>query len=112
MYTFSHHGYKDSCILPTTSEKGDRLVFKKDNSREIEIIQANLTTFVEATKVNVVTLSDAINDLSEDVRRDIDSLCIAIGQLAEKLEEKKNVPVSRIGFKQASAQHQDGVTAG
>lgn len=54
----------------------------------------------------------AINDLSEDVRRDIDSLCIAIGQLAEKLEEKKNVPVSRIGFKQASAQHQEGVTAG
>jgi hypothetical protein len=46
----------------------------------------------------------AINDLSEDVRRDIDSLCIAIGQLAEKLEEKKKAPVPRIGFKQASGQ--------
>lgn len=44
----------------------------------------------------------AINDLSEDVRRDIDSLCIAITQLAEKLEEKKNEPRPRIGFKQAS----------
>lgn len=46
----------------------------------------------------------AINDLSEDVRRDIDSLCIAISQLAEKLEEKKKTPVPRIGFKQASGQ--------
>ena len=44
----------------------------------------------------------AINDLSEDVRRDIDSLCIAIAQLAEKLEDKKKEPRPRIGFKQAS----------
>ena len=44
----------------------------------------------------------AINDLSEDVRRDIDSLCIAICQLAERLEEKKNAPAPRIGFKQTS----------
>ena len=42
-------------------------MFRKNNSNENEIIQANLTTFVEATKVNVVTLSDAINDLSESV---------------------------------------------
>ena len=41
----------------------------------------------------------AVNDLSEDVRRDIDSLCIAIGQLAERIEEKKNTPTPRIGFK-------------
>ena len=40
----------------------------------------------------------AVNDLSEDVRRDIDSLCIAIGELAEKLEEKKKEPRSKIGF--------------
>lgn len=44
----------------------------------------------------------AINDLSEDVRRDIDSLCIAISELADKLEEKKNEPRRRIGFQQAS----------
>lgn len=42
----------------------------------------------------------AVNDLSEDFRRDIDSLCIAISQLAERLEEKKNTPTPRIGFKQ------------
>lgn len=40
----------------------------------------------------------ALNDLSEDVRRDIDSLCIAISELAEKIEEKKNTPRRRIGF--------------
>lgn len=40
----------------------------------------------------------AVNDLSEDVRRDIDSLCIAIGELAERLEEKKKEPRPKIGF--------------
>ncbi len=40
----------------------------------------------------------SLNDLSEDVRRDIDSLCIAISELAEKIEEKKNTPRRRIGF--------------
>ena len=40
----------------------------------------------------------AVNDLSEDVRRDIDSLCIAIGELAARLEEKKNEPRPKIGF--------------
>ena len=40
----------------------------------------------------------AVNDLSEDVRRDIDSLCIAIGELAARLEDKKNEPRPKIGF--------------
>ena len=42
----------------------------------------------------------SVNDLSEDVRKDIDSLYIAIGELAARLEEKKNTPAPRIGFKQ------------
>ena len=46
----------------------------------------------------------AINDLSEDVRHDIDYLYIAIGQLAEKIEEKKNEPRCKIGFKQAAGE--------
>ena len=41
----------------------------------------------------------AINDLSEDVRKDIDSLYIAIGELAVRLEDKKKTPTPRIGFK-------------
>ena len=44
----------------------------------------------------------ALNDLSEDVHRDIDSLCIAISELADKLEEKKKEPRRRIGFQQSS----------
>lgn len=44
----------------------------------------------------------AINDLSEDVRREIDSLCVAISELADKLEEKKKEPRRRIGFQQSS----------
>ncbi|MBP5397798.1 MAG: ORF6N domain-containing protein [Bacteroidales bacterium] len=43
--------------------------------------------------------SDAISELSEDVRKDIDSLCVALSQLAKQLEEKKNEPRPRIGFK-------------
>jgi len=41
----------------------------------------------------------AINDLSEDVRKDIDSLYVAIGELAVRLEDKKKTPAPRIGFK-------------
>lgn len=40
----------------------------------------------------------AMNDLSEDVRKDIDNLYLAIGELATRLENKKNEPQKRIGF--------------
>lgn len=43
-----------------------------------------------------------LNDLSEDVRQDIDNLYLAIGQLAEKLEERKTEPRRPIGFEHAS----------
>ena len=42
----------------------------------------------------------ALNDLSEDVRQDIENLYLAIADIATKLEEKKNEPRPRIGFKQ------------
>ena len=41
----------------------------------------------------------AVNDLSEDVSKDIDNLYLAIGELAKKLEEKKKAPMPRIGYK-------------
>lgn len=41
----------------------------------------------------------AVNDLSEDVRQDIDNLYLAIGELATRLEEKKKNSRSQIGFK-------------
>ena len=42
----------------------------------------------------------AINDLSEDVRQDIDNLYLAIAELSSKLESKKNEPRRKIGFQQ------------
>lgn len=40
----------------------------------------------------------AVNDLSEDVQRDIDNLYLAIGQLAVRLEDKQKEPRPKIGF--------------
>ena len=42
---------------------------------------------------------EAFNDLSEDVREQIDNLYMAIGELSSKIEEKKNEPRPLIGFK-------------
>ena len=42
----------------------------------------------------------AVNDLSEDVRQDIDNLYLAIGELSSRMEEKKQEPRRKIGFKQ------------
>ena len=40
----------------------------------------------------------AVNDLSEDVRQDIDNLYLAIAELSTRLEEKKKQPRPKIGF--------------
>ena len=42
----------------------------------------------------------AVNDLSEDVRQDIDNLYLAIGELSSRMEEKKQAPRRKIGFQQ------------
>ena len=42
----------------------------------------------------------AVNDLSEDVRQDIDNLYLAIGELTSRMEEKKHEPRRKIGFQQ------------
>ena len=42
----------------------------------------------------------AVNDLSEDVRQDIDNLYLAIADLSSRIEEKKNGPRRKIGFQQ------------
>ena len=41
-----------------------------------------------------------VNDLSEDVRKDIDNLYLAIAELSSRLEEKKSEPRPKIGFQQ------------
>ena len=42
----------------------------------------------------------AVNDLSEDVRQDIDNLYLAIGELSSRMEEKKQEPRRKIGFQE------------
>ena len=42
----------------------------------------------------------AVNDLSEDVRQDIDNLYLAIGELSSRIGEKKHEPRRKIGFQQ------------
>ena len=41
---------------------------------------------------------ESFNNFSEDIRADLENLYYAIGQLATKIEEKKNAPIKRIGF--------------
>ena len=58
-------------------------------------------------KVDLLTLQreedlGAFNDLSEDVRQDLDNLYLAIANLSSKLEEKKTEPRRKIGFQQNS----------
>ena len=40
----------------------------------------------------------AVNDLSEDMRHEIDNLYLAIAELSSRLEEKKKEPRPKIGF--------------
>ena len=56
-------------------------------------------------KVDILALQreedlGAVNDLSEDVRQDIDNLYLAIGELSSRMEEKKQAPRRKIGFQQ------------
>ena len=74
--------------------------------REYLSVASSLPAEIQALKTRMDLLQlqqeenmEAINDLSEDVRQDIDSLCIAIAELASKIEEKKKEPRPKIGFK-------------
>lgn len=56
------------------------------------------------SKVDLIQLQQeenlgAVNDLSEDVRQDIDNLYLAIADLSARIEEKKKKPRPKIGFK-------------
>lgn len=63
-------------------------------SEELKELRAR----VDLLQIQCEDNREAINDLSDNVRRDIDSLCMAIRELAERIEEKKNEPRPKIGF--------------
>ena len=73
--------------------------------REYLLAASNLSAELRELRAKVDLLElrqeenlGAVNDLSEDVRKELDSLYLALGDLSIRLEEKKNQPRKRIGF--------------
>ena len=65
-------------------------------SAELKELRAKVDLLAMQQEENLA----AVNDLSEDVRRDIDNLYLAIGELSSRKEEKKREPQRKIGFQQ------------
>lgn len=65
-------------------------------SAEVKELRAKVDLLAMQQEENL----GAVNDLSEDVRKDIDNLYLAIGELSSRIEEKKREPQRRIGFQQ------------
>ena len=65
-------------------------------SAELKELRAKVDLLAMQQKENL----GAVNDLSEDVRQDIDNLYLAIGELSSRIEEKKQEPRRKIGFQQ------------
>ena len=75
--------------------------------REYLLAASSLSAEVKELRAKVDLLAlqreddlGAVNDLSEDVRKDIDNLYLAIGELSSRMEEKKREPRRKIGFQQ------------
>ncbi|MBP5420455.1 MAG: ORF6N domain-containing protein [Bacteroidales bacterium] len=73
----------------------EALTLSKSVSAEINELRAKVDLLAMQQEENL----EAVNDLSEYVRKDIDNQYVAIGELALKLDDKKATPRSRIGFK-------------
>ena len=65
-------------------------------SAEVKELRAKVDLLAMQQEENL----GAVNDLSEDVRKYIDNLYLAIGELSSRIEEKKQEPQRRIGFQQ------------
>ena len=75
--------------------------------RQYLLTSASMTAELKELRAKVDLLAmqqeenlGAVNDLSEDVRQDIDNLYLAIGELSSRIEEKKQEPRRKIGFRQ------------
>ena len=65
-------------------------------SAELKELRAKVDLLAMQQEENLA----AVNDLSEDVRQDIDNLYLAIGELSSRRGEKKQAPKRKIGFQQ------------
>ena len=72
------------------------LITTASMSSELRELRAKVDLLAMQQEENLA----AVNDLSEDVRKEIDNLYLAIAELSTRLEEKKNEPRPKIGFQQ------------
>ena len=75
--------------------------------REYLMVASSVSAEIKELKARVDLLAfqqeenlGAVNDLSEEVRQDIDNLYLAIAELSSRIEEKKYKPRPRSGFEQ------------
>ena len=64
-------------------------------SSELQALRAKVDLLQMQQEENL----ESVNDLSEDVRGEIDNLYLAIAELSSRIEEKKKAPRPKIGFK-------------
>ena len=83
-------------ILRAFVKVREYLLMASTVSAEVKELRAKVDLLAMQQEENL----GAVNDLSEDVRRDIDNLYLAIGELSSRMEEKKREPQRKIGFQQ------------
>ena len=83
-------------IMRAFSQVRQYLMAASTVSAEVKELRAKVDLLAMQQEENLT----AVNDLSEDVRKDIDNLYLAIGELSSRIEEKKREPQRRIGFQQ------------
>ena len=83
-------------ILRAFVKVREYLLMASTVSAEVKELRAKVDLLAMQQEENLA----AVNDLSEDVRKDIDNLYLAIGELSSRMEEKKAEPRRKIGFQQ------------
>ena len=83
-------------ILRAFVKVREYLLMASTVSAEVKELRAKVDLLAMQQEENL----GAVNDLSEDVRRDIDNLYLAIGELSSRIGEKKREPQRKIGFQQ------------
>ena len=83
-------------ILRAFVKVREYLLMASTVSAEVKELRAKVDLLAMQQEENL----GAVNDLSEDVREDIDNLYLAIGELSSRIEEKKRETQRKIGFQQ------------
>ena len=81
-------------IMRAFVQINDYLLASSNISAELKELRARVDLLQHQQDENL----SALNDLSEDVQKDLDNLYQAIGQLTIRLEDKQNKPRPKIGF--------------